>query len=332
MPSSPHTSSPASSAAFDISVVIPVFKAGRFLRRCVESVLAQPQVREVILVEDGSPDDSLEVGRKLAAGHPGRVRLVQHPDGGNHGAGASRNLGAEIATSRFLAFLDADDYYLPGRFARDAEVFAAQPDAQGVYNALGTAFEDEAGRAWYRKSGFPELTTMKRAIAPSDLFFAMNPIGAQGRFSFDALTLRREAFMQSPRFGNLKIGEDTLLLVQMALLLRLYPGSIHQPVALRGVHGGNRVQDLKAVRAGTDQLFRALEAWIETAPATSRHRRSLWLAHLSKAASRAEVRNILRNHPALLLHPATPFTLLRWTLCRRYPDDPFLPGLRRSRP
>lgn len=316
----------------DVSVVVPVYRAGRFLRRCVMSALAQPQVREVILVEDGSPDDSLEVGRKLAAEHPGRVRLVQHPDGGNHGAGASRNLGAEIATSRFLAFLDADDYYLPGRFAHDADVFAAHPDAQGVYNALGTTFEDEAGRTWYRKSGFPELTTMKKAVAPEELFFAMNPIGPQGRFAFDALTLRREPFLQTPRFGNLEIGEDTLLLAQMALLLRLYPGSIHQPVALRGVHGGNRVQDIKALRMGTKQLFRALEAWIETAPATPRHRRALLLAHLSKATSHGEVRDILRSHPALLLHPSTPFTLLRWTLCRRYPDDPLLPGLRRSRP
>jgi hypothetical protein len=272
------------------------------------------------------------VGRKLAAGHPGRVRLFQHPDGGNHGAGASRNLGAEIATSRFLAFLDADDAYLPGRFVRDAEVFAAHPDAEGVYHALGTAFEDEAGRAWYRKSGFPELTTMKKAVTPEQLFFAMNPIGATGRFSCDALTLRREAFLRTPRFGNLTIGEDTLLLVQMAFLLRLYPGSIHQPVAMRGVHAGNRVQDLKALRAGAQQLFRALETWIETVPATPRHRRALWLAHLSKAVGHGEVRDMLRVHPSLLLRPATAFTLLRWTLCRRYPDDPFLPGLRRSRP
>ena len=317
---------------FDVSVVVPVYKAGRFLRRCVESVLAQAEVREAILVEDGSPDDSLDIGRRLEAEHPDRVRLVQHPDRGNHGAGASRNLGAEIATFRFLAFLDADDYYLPERFARDAEVFAAHPEAEGVYNALGTAFEDEAGRTWYRKSGFPELTTMKRAVAPERLFFAMNPIGAQGRFSFDALTLRREAFLRTPRFGSLAIGEDTLLLVQLSLLLRLLPGRIARPVAMRGVHGGNRVQDLKALRTGADQLFRALEAWIETTPTTPRHRRALWLAHLSKAAGHGEVRDVLRAHPSLLLRPATAFTLLRWTLCRRYPDDPLLPGLRRSRP
>jgi hypothetical protein len=160
----------------------------------------------------------------------------------------------------------------------------------------------------------------------------MNPIGPQGRFSFDALTLRREAFLRTPRFGNLKIGEDTLLLAQMALLLRLYPGCIHRPVALRGVHGANRIQDLKAVRAGTAALFHALESWIETVPATPRHRRALWLAHLSKATSHGEVREMLRGHPSWLLHPVTVFTLLRWTLCRRYPDDPFLPGLRRSRP
>ena len=320
-----------SANGFDVSVVVPVYKAGRFLHRCVTSVLAQPQVREVILVEDGSPDDSLEVGHPLAKAHPDRVRLVQHSDKGNHGAGASRNLGAENSTSRFLAFLDADDVYLPGRFMRDAEIFATHPAAAGVYTALGTRFEEEAGRDWYVKSGFPELTTMKQAVAPEELFFAMNPIGSLGRFSFDALTLRREAFLQTPRFGTLDIGEDTLLLVQMALLLRLYPGSIDRPVALRGVHAANRVQNIKALRAGTAALFRELEVWIETVPATPRHRHALWLAHLSKASSHGAVLAQLRTHPSLLLHPATLFTLLRWTLCRRYPDDPFLPGLRRSR-
>ncbi len=311
---------------------MPVYKAGRFLHRCVTSVLAQPQVREVILVEDGSPDDSLEVGHKLAKAHPDRVRLVQHSDKGNHGAGASRNLGAENSTSRFLAFLDADDVYLPGRFMRDAEIFATHPDADGVYNALGTRFEDEAGRDWYVKSGFPELTTMKQAVAPEELFFAMNPIGSLGRFSFDALTLRREAFLRTPRFGNLTIGEDTLLLVQMAILLRLYPGSIREPVALRGVHGGNRVQDIAALKAGTAAFFDCLEKWIREQPVSERHQRALRLAHMSKVTRWHELRKLAISHPGLRCRPQTWLTVIRWMLCRRYPTDPRFPGFQKSHP
>lgn len=315
---------------FEVSVVIPVYQAERFLRRAVESALAQLETREVILVEDGSTDDSLEVGKRLETENPERVRLVQHPDQGNHGAGASRNLGAKLAKSRFLAFLDADDYYMPGRFKKDTEVFHAHPDADGVYNALGTTIEDENGRQWYHKLGFSEITTLKTAVEPDRLFFVMNPIGDQGRFSFDALTLRRKAFNRSPRFEDLYIGEDTLLLVQMAFLLRLYPGSIHQPVALRGVHADNRVQDIAALKKGTLAMFEHLEKWLEAQSASKQHRRAVRLAHMSKVTQFKDFRRLATTFPSLLRLPRTWLTLVRWLLCRRYPTDPFLPGLRRS--
>ncbi len=74
---------------FEVSVVIPVYNAVPYVRQAVESALAQSQVREVLMVEDGSPDNALEVCRELAAEYP-RVVLLRHPNGENRGAGASR--------------------------------------------------------------------------------------------------------------------------------------------------------------------------------------------------------------------------------------------------
>ena len=99
-----------------VSVVIPVYQAAAFVEQAVESALAQPETGEVLLVEDGSGDGSLAECERLAAGD-GRVRLLRHPNGENRGAGASRNLGIEQSTCPLVAFLDADDYYLLGRFA-----------------------------------------------------------------------------------------------------------------------------------------------------------------------------------------------------------------------
>ncbi len=65
-----------------------------------------------------------------------RVKLYLHPDKGNHGVGASRNLGLENATSPYIAFFDADDFYLPNRFDADKRVFAENPEADGVYNLI----------------------------------------------------------------------------------------------------------------------------------------------------------------------------------------------------
>jgi hypothetical protein len=75
-------------------------------------------------VEDGSTDGSGAIGEVLAR-HDPRVRLLHHPQHANRGASASRNLGMAHARSPFLAFLDADDRYLPHRFHADAQVFRA---------------------------------------------------------------------------------------------------------------------------------------------------------------------------------------------------------------
>ena len=86
---------------FTISVIIPVYNAERYLERAVASALEQPQTGEVILIEDCSPDGSLAICEKLAAAHPDKVRLLRHPDGKNHGAGPTRNLGIRAAQHPF---------------------------------------------------------------------------------------------------------------------------------------------------------------------------------------------------------------------------------------
>ena len=64
----------------NISVIIPVYNAAKFVEEAVESALAQPETSEVILVEDGSPDNSFEVCRALTEKYP-KVTLMQHPGG-----------------------------------------------------------------------------------------------------------------------------------------------------------------------------------------------------------------------------------------------------------
>ena len=105
-----------------ISVIIPVYNASAFLKKAVNSALQFEEVKEILLLEDCSTDDSLEICRKLAEENT-KIKLFQHPDKGNHGAGASRNLGLSKASQDFISFLDADDYYLPNRFKAENELF-----------------------------------------------------------------------------------------------------------------------------------------------------------------------------------------------------------------
>ncbi|MGB6046147.1 MAG: glycosyltransferase family 2 protein, partial [Flavobacteriales bacterium] len=125
-----------------ISVVTPVYNAAGFLEAAVASALQFEEVAEVVLVEDGGPDNSLEICEALAAKEP-RVQLFRHPGGANKGAGASRNLGIAKASQEYIAFLDADDRYLPNRFQEEHRIFAEHPDADGVYGAIDVHFHDQ---------------------------------------------------------------------------------------------------------------------------------------------------------------------------------------------
>ena len=182
----------------NISVIIPVFNAERFLQKAVESALLLPEVKEVLLVEDGSNDHSFEICKALETGND-KVRLFVHSNHENKGAGASRNVGIENATGDFIAFLDADDFYLPNRFEAERNIFETQPDVDGVYGALGFHYYSEQGKEKYDQASFGKLTTLNGKPAPDELFLSLAWLhpGINGHFSIVAA--RREAHFFSGR-------------------------------------------------------------------------------------------------------------------------------------
>lgn len=94
----------------EISVIIPVYNVEGYLGTCLDSVLAQDSKLEVICVDDGSTDLSMEILRKYAA-RDKRLKVVSQLNGG---AGAARNRGIEIAHGKYFAFIDPDDFYPAG--------------------------------------------------------------------------------------------------------------------------------------------------------------------------------------------------------------------------
>ncbi|MBO6608515.1 glycosyltransferase family 2 protein [Altererythrobacter sp.] len=101
------------------SVVIPAYNAAETLRSTVASVLSQTDQRfEIIIIDDGSTDDTPRVMLELAAVDY-RIRAVSKP---NCGVSATRNYGASLASGEWLAFLDADDQWHPEKLARHSEL------------------------------------------------------------------------------------------------------------------------------------------------------------------------------------------------------------------
>ena len=104
-----------------ISVTIPVHNRERFLRDCIQSVIDQQfEDMEILIVDDGSTDDTAGVARSLA----GPIRYFYQPKAG---AAAARNLGVKHARGEYLAFLDSDDLWPPGKLARQLRVLQGPP-------------------------------------------------------------------------------------------------------------------------------------------------------------------------------------------------------------
>ncbi|NML69365.1 glycosyltransferase family 2 protein [Chryseobacterium sp. RP-3-3] len=250
-----------------ISVIIPVYNAEKFISQAVESALQFDEVHEVILIEDQSPDNALQICLQLAEKYD-RVHLYQHADRGNHGAGPSRNLGIEKSTGDFIAFLDADDYFLPNRFDAEKELFEKQ-EVEGVYGALGVHYYSEKAKEQYYPLFGDHLTTVYKRHSPKDVFPGqIYMLGSFGLFSIDALTIRREPLLRKMDIlfrTNLRLHQDTEFLCRLSFYLDLYPGILDQAVAMRGVHENNRITQVgsKKIKPSSTRilLWKEIDSW-----------------------------------------------------------------------
>ncbi len=98
------------------SVVIPIYNHELFIVQAVRSALRCPLVDEVLLIDDGSSDGSAEIAARLAAAHRGRLRNVTPADGRNRGAHYRLNELVGLAEQQWIAVLNSDDIFVPGRF------------------------------------------------------------------------------------------------------------------------------------------------------------------------------------------------------------------------
>jgi glycosyltransferase involved in cell wall biosynthesis len=245
----------------EVSVIVPVYNAAPWLADAVFSLVNQEYAHEVILSEDGSSDNSLAVCAALAEANP-KVKLVRHPDGGNHGAGASRNLGVLNAQYDLIAFLDADDICLPNRFNTPISVLKQNPLVDGVYEAIGTMFQNQQAKDIWDTKNWGELTTVRKILKPDELFYFL-VMWEAGHFSLDGLLIKKELFLKVGGFDEpLKLGEDSNFCMKAAALGVLVPGRLDKPVALRRVHDSNSIFRLRRDTLAHQFLgWRTLNEW-----------------------------------------------------------------------
>lgn len=170
-----------------VSIIIPLYNGERFVLEAVESALAQtyPSV-EVIVVDDGSTDG----GKALLAPYvkTKRIRYFEEP---HRGLPAARNKGIRVAKGEYIAFLDADDIFLPEKIERQAAYLDAHPECEAVYSALYHFWEDDPEtlltlryRYYSGRDVFPQLLR-RFFIAPSTVVIRKDVLERRGGFSED---------------------------------------------------------------------------------------------------------------------------------------------------
>ena len=148
-----------------VSVIIPAYNAEPYLRECLDPILQKSEIRfEVICVDDGSTDNTLEILKEYA-GKDSRVRYIHQE---NAGAGAARNTGMKYAKGQYLAFLDADDIYDPEMLRRVYEKANAENSDVIVFRCDQYFMADNT----FKSSKF----TIKNSLLPEERPFAGSAI------------------------------------------------------------------------------------------------------------------------------------------------------------
>ncbi len=221
-----------------VSVIIPVYNAFPFLDLSIQSALDQPQTGEVILIDDRSTDRSWEKCEEWVRKDK-RVKLFRNE--GIKGAGAARNVGLRNATCEYIAFLDADDYYLEVRFEDTERLFVKNKDIDGILESAIVVSKNLnnnkviSGRFINNeilgcKSSYKKLNVI-------DLFQDTSLL-------IQAITIKNNILQKSVTFDeSLKQTQDTDFILYLIQNYTIISGKYEKPVVAYRFHQNNTTKN-----------------------------------------------------------------------------------------
>lgn len=150
-----------------VSIIVPVYRAASYIAETIEMVGRQTyKNRELILVDDASPDNSAEVIKSTIENMSGdSIRLIRKDK--NEGAAKARNTGLDAARGRYIAFLDADDIWFPQKLEKEL-AFMKEKNAAFAFTAY--EFGDERAQGTGKIVTVPERLTYKKALSRTVIF------------------------------------------------------------------------------------------------------------------------------------------------------------------
>ena len=237
-----------------VSVITAFLNAEKFLTEAVESVLAQTfDDWEYVLVDDGSTDGSTVVAKDYAARHPEKVRYLEHPGHTNRGVCAARNLGLSHAQGSYVAFLDADDVWMPSKLADQVAILDAHPELAMVCGAAIYWSSWSGGDDVIHQSGhqqdlivYPPETSLAlyplgSAIppCPSDIMLPTNCVRALGGFE-EQFTAQNQLYEDQAFLAKVYLAAPVYFSNKIWLKYRQHAGS-----CVARVNTASKYQDVK---------------------------------------------------------------------------------------
>lgn len=211
-----------------VTIWIPSYNHARFLPAALDSALGQTYGdTEVVVVDDGSADDSLHIAESYAARHPAKVRVFTHPGRRNRGISETVNLAFEKSRGQYLSPLPSDDVLHPEKIERQVAFLEARPGLGWVCGPM--TFIDEEGRGL-------------DGLAPAGRDFTRDPdplesLIARNELAGPTVLVRRAAFAGAGPHDPALVYSDWDFWVRLAAHARL--GFLDRPLVKYRVHGTN---------------------------------------------------------------------------------------------
>jgi glycosyltransferase involved in cell wall biosynthesis len=256
---------------FSISVVIPAYNAEKFIAETLSSVLAQTYPpAEVLVLDDGSTDSTASIAESF----PAPVRVVRKT---NSGQANTRNFGVQSASCDWVAFLDADDLWLPDKLARQVEELARNPAASLCYTARTEFTQNGDVRTLGVTVPVPPPSSIRRALFRNTTFLP------------SAVLVRRSVFLDAGGFDTAyKIVEDWDLWLRL-LHANVQFAAVPEPLLLYRIHPESVSHKGLIALAAQKAIFR--RHVLPYLPRTTR-----WLSHqISQSGQESAAAYILRK-------------------------------------
>lgn len=185
-----------------VSIIIPMYNVAEYIEQCINSVLSQNySLIELVLIDDGSTDDTLEIARRVTLG---KINVIIC-ETDNHGPAHARNIGIQRATGNYLMFVDSDDYLSIGAVAKLVQT-AVEDESLLV---LGKTMRTDGEKIWevpsHRKYQLNRKKEQLIISQHSELFFSIGP----------AAKLYHVSLLQDINFDEeIRFAEDQLFVLQ----------------------------------------------------------------------------------------------------------------------